>query len=484
VTVTATDAAGNADPTPATLTWTVDTVAPNATILTNPTNPTTSTTATFTFNSSETPTSHQCRIDGAAFATCTSPQTYNSLAAGSHTFDVRALDAAGNTDPTPASYTWTIQAGAAPTVTANTPAGGASGVSILTKPTATFSKAMDAATITSTSFTLTPSGGSPVAATVSYSGSVATLTPNAQLATSTTYTAKLDTTIKASDGTPLASAFTWTFTTTNAPEVKTKSPADGATNVPTGTSTGTPVTATFTRAMDAATFTTVNFTLWRPDNTQVPATPSYNSATLTATITPTLPLTYLSTYTVKLSTAIKAADGVALPSQISWTFTVTGTMISKRINSGATTTYTDTGGNTWLADVNFKNGLTQSFPTRTITGTTDQSLFRDDRYGSSATAPWSYTIPMPNGTYDIKLYFVELTKTAIGQRVFSIDCNATAVNPDISNLDIFKEAGGANKALVKTLVDIPIVNSSVTLKSIVGTDLPEIAAIEFVPKRP
>jgi hypothetical protein len=343
---------------------------------------------------------------------------------------------------------------------------------------------MDAATITSTSFTLTPSGGSPVAATVSYSGSVATLTPNAQLATSTTYTAKLNTTIKASDGTPLASAFTWTFTTTNAPEVASNSPADGATNVPTGTSTGTPITATFTRAMDSTTFTTLTYTLWRPDNTQVPATPSYNAATLTATITPTLPLTYLSTYTVKLSTGVKAADGVALPSQISWTFTVTGTMISKRINSGATTTYTDTGGNTWLADVNFKNGLTQSFPTRTITGTTDQPLFRDHRYGSSATAPWSYTIPMPNGTYDIKLYFVELTKTAIGQRVFSIDCNATALNPDISNLDIFKESGGANKALVKTLVDIPILNSSVTLKSIVGTDLPEIAAIEFVPKHP
>src|SRR2546427_363968 len=75
---------------------------------------------------------------------------------------------------------------------------------------------MDASTITSTSFTLTPNGGSPVAATVSYSGSVATLTPSSALATNTTYTAKLDTTVKAADGVALATTVSWQFTTVNA----------------------------------------------------------------------------------------------------------------------------------------------------------------------------------------------------------------------------------------------------------------------------
>lgn len=47
---------------------------------------------------------------------CASPQTYSSLSQGSHTFQVRAKDAGGTVDPTPASYTWTVET-TAPAVT-------------------------------------------------------------------------------------------------------------------------------------------------------------------------------------------------------------------------------------------------------------------------------------------------------------------------------------------------------------------------------
>jgi predicted outer membrane repeat protein len=50
----------------------------------------------------------ECSLDGAPFAACSSPQGYGELADGAHTFQVRALDSAGNVDPTPASYAWTI----------------------------------------------------------------------------------------------------------------------------------------------------------------------------------------------------------------------------------------------------------------------------------------------------------------------------------------------------------------------------------------
>ncbi len=107
--VRATDPAGNTDGTPASRTWTVDLTAPNTTINSNPADPSNNTTPDFTFSSSETGSTFECRVDGSSWTTCTSPETISpALSAGSHTFDVRATDQAGNTDGTPASYTWTV----------------------------------------------------------------------------------------------------------------------------------------------------------------------------------------------------------------------------------------------------------------------------------------------------------------------------------------------------------------------------------------
>ncbi len=106
--VRAIDAVDNVDPTPAEHTWRIDTTAPNTTIAANPPNPNWVTSAGFSFESTETSSTFQCKLDTGAFGACSSPANYTGLTEGSHTFEVRAIDAAGNVDQTPATYTWIV----------------------------------------------------------------------------------------------------------------------------------------------------------------------------------------------------------------------------------------------------------------------------------------------------------------------------------------------------------------------------------------
>lgn len=102
--VRARDTEGSVDATPASRTFTVDTRAPSVTITGGPADHAViaSRRATFRFQANESGAELRCRVDDGAFAPCASPHTTARLGDGSHTFAVRATDAAGNTG-TPAT---------------------------------------------------------------------------------------------------------------------------------------------------------------------------------------------------------------------------------------------------------------------------------------------------------------------------------------------------------------------------------------------
>jgi hypothetical protein len=89
--------------------WAIDTTAPETTLASAPKSGTTATSAILSFSASENG-SFECRLDGAPFALCVSPKGYTGLPEGDHRFEVRAIDAAGNADATPALHAWKIQA--------------------------------------------------------------------------------------------------------------------------------------------------------------------------------------------------------------------------------------------------------------------------------------------------------------------------------------------------------------------------------------
>ncbi|HEV3375765.1 MAG TPA: right-handed parallel beta-helix repeat-containing protein, partial [Thermoleophilaceae bacterium] len=118
--VRATDRAGNVDESPASHGWTIDTTAPETTIDSGPADPTNKASASFEFSSNEAGSTFECSLDGAPFEACASG--YSDLAEGSHELRARATDRAGNTDPTPVSYTWLVDLTAPETSIGDRPA--------------------------------------------------------------------------------------------------------------------------------------------------------------------------------------------------------------------------------------------------------------------------------------------------------------------------------------------------------------------------
>ncbi len=117
ITVRVTDAATNSS-SATTSSFVVDTVAPTATIQTQPAALSNNNTPAMTFTTAGNPTTIQCRADNGPLSSCTTSFTSAALADGNHTLSVRVADGAGNFSVTSTNQ-FAIDT-QAPTVTINT----------------------------------------------------------------------------------------------------------------------------------------------------------------------------------------------------------------------------------------------------------------------------------------------------------------------------------------------------------------------------
>lgn len=85
-----------------------DKKAPETTIVKGPKARSHKRTAKFRFVSSEAGSTFQCKLDKKSFKPCLSPKKYKRLKPGRHVFEVRAIDAAGNRDKTPATWKFRV----------------------------------------------------------------------------------------------------------------------------------------------------------------------------------------------------------------------------------------------------------------------------------------------------------------------------------------------------------------------------------------
>ncbi len=271
-------------------------------------------------------------------ATLTLPATSNLPASAlcTATVTTAARDTAGV--GLLSNFSWTFTTGAnpdskAPTVTGTVNANGATNVAINTDVAATFSEAMNPATISNAQFTMKESiSGTAIPGSITYADVTAEFKPLAALSANTRYTM----TIKGAAsgvtdiaGNAMANDYVWSWTTgqsldKTAPTVTGTINANGAVNVPVNTKTG----ATFSEAISVASLTSTNFSLKETNTGKVIAgTASYSG--VNAVFVPQSALALNTSYTGTIkggANGIKDLAGNAMVSDYVWSWT-TGSVL-------------------------------------------------------------------------------------------------------------------------------------------------------------
>lgn len=145
-----------------------------------------------------------------------------------------------------------------------------------------------------------------------------------------------------------------------------------------------------------------------------------------------------------------------------------------RIKAGLFTSFKDSEGNVWLPDQGFADGeTTERAEDLQIANTKDPALYRTERYSMS-----SFSYPVPNGKYTVKLHFAETFEGIMGpgERVFSFNVEGH----EFKDFDIWVKAGGPERAYVKT-VNVDVTDGKLDITFTPKEENPEINGIEILP---
>jgi hypothetical protein len=229
---------------------------------------------------------------------------------------------------------------------------------------------MSASTLTTSTISL-KQGTTTVSGTVTSTGNVATFTPSVSLTAGVSYTATITTGITDAAGNPIASNYSWSFTTASgadvtAPTVSSVTPASNATAV----SITSTIKVTFSEGMKSATISTSTFTL-KQGTTAITGTVTYSANV--ATFTPSASLTAGTVYTASVLSGVTDLGGNPLSTGFSWSFT------------------TASAGLSFATDVVPVLGLCNNCHTHPWTTSTNASTFYTNLVNGGYVKPSSYT---------------------------------------------------------------------------------------------
>ena len=143
-----------------------------------------------------------------------------------------------------------------------------------------------------------------------------------------------------------------------------------------------------------------------------------------------------------------------------------------KINAG------EGGYRTWAAD-NYYSGGVPSTIVVAVANTEDDFVFQTERFGNQFT----YSLPVPQaGYYRVNLHFAEVyhgirNSLGVGARTFNVDAEG---QNRLAAFDIFKEAGGAAKAIVKSLDSVYVTDGFATIKFTAIVNEAKVSGIELL----